>query len=131
MHWLDRVGLGYLTIGQSLDTLSGGERQRLLLARHLADAGPADDLRLVLDEPTAGLHGSDVDRLLALCDDLVDDGATLVLIEHDQRVIAHADHVIDIGPGAGFDGGTVVFEGTPSALAEDSASLTGRYLRTR
>jgi excinuclease UvrABC ATPase subunit len=129
-RWLDRVGLGYLTIGQSLDTLSGGERQRLLLARHLADAGPADDLRLVLDEPTAGLHGSDVDRLLALCDNLVDHGATLVLIEHDQRVIAHADHVIDIGPGAGLDGGTIVFEGTPSALAEDSASLTGRYLRT-
>ncbi|MFI6303538.1 ATP-binding cassette domain-containing protein [Amycolatopsis thailandensis] len=131
LRWLDRVGLGYLTIGQSLDTLSGGERQRLLLARHLADAGPADDLRLVLDEPTAGLHGSDVDRLLVLCDELVDDGATLVLIEHDQQVIAHADHVIDIGPGAGSDGGTVVFEGTPSALAEEPASLTGRYLRTR
>ncbi len=129
LTWLDRVGLGYLTIGQSLDTLSGGERQRLLLARHLADAGPADALRLVLDEPTAGLHGSDVDRLLALCDDLVDAGATLVLIEHNQRVIAHADHVIDIGPGAGFDGGTVVFEGTPSALAEDPASVTGRHLR--
>ncbi|WP_051173968.1 thiamine ABC transporter permease [Amycolatopsis orientalis] len=131
LRWLDRTGLGYLTIGQSLDTLSGGERQRLLLARHLADAGPADDLRLVLDEPTAGLHGSDVDRLLALCDDLVDDGATLVLIEHNQRVIAHADHVIDIGPGAGSDGGRVVFEGTPAALAEDSESLTGRHLRTR
>ncbi|MFJ8917418.1 excinuclease ABC subunit UvrA [Amycolatopsis sp. NPDC102389] len=131
LRWLDRVGLGYLTIGQSLDTLSGGERQRLLLARHLADAGPADELRLVLDEPTAGLHGSDVDRLLTLCDELVDAGATLVLIEHDQRVIAHADHVIDIGPGAGADGGTVVFEGTPAALAEDSASLTGRHLRTR
>ncbi|RSM53120.1 thiamine ABC transporter permease [Amycolatopsis sp. WAC 01376] len=131
LRWLDRVGLGYLTIGQGLDTLSGGERQRLLLARHLADAGPADELRLILDEPTAGLHGSDVDRLLTLCDELVDGGATLVLIEHDQRVIAHADHVIDIGPGAGADGGTVVFEGTPSALAEDSASLTGRHLRTR
>ncbi|MFI9456389.1 excinuclease ABC subunit UvrA [Amycolatopsis sp. NPDC052450] len=131
LRWLVRVGLGYLTIGQSLDTLSGGERQRLLLARHLADAGPADKLRLILDEPTAGLHGSDVDRLLTLCDELVDGGATLVLIEHDQRVIAHADHVIDIGPGAGADGGTVVFEGTPSALAEDSASLTGRHLRTR
>ncbi|MER7865171.1 excinuclease ABC subunit UvrA [Amycolatopsis japonica] len=130
-RWLDRVGLGYLTIGQSLDTLSGGERQRLLLARHLADAGPAHELRLILDEPTAGLHGSDVDRLLALFDELVDGGATLVLIEHDQRVIAHADHVIDIGPGAGAEGGTVVFEGTPSALAEDSASLTGRHLRTR
>ncbi|WET76959.1 excinuclease ABC subunit UvrA [Amycolatopsis sp. QT-25] len=131
LRWLDRVGLGYLTIGQGLDTLSGGERQRLLLARHLADAGPADEVRLILDEPTAGLHGSDVDRLLALCDELVDGGATLVLVEHDQRVIAHADHVIDIGPGAGADGGTVVFEGTPSALAEDSASLTGRHLRTR
>ncbi|RSN54590.1 thiamine ABC transporter permease [Amycolatopsis sp. WAC 04182] len=131
LRWLDRVGLGYLTIGQSLDTLSGGERQRLLLARHLADAGPAGELRLVLDEPTAGLHGSDVDRLLALCDELVDGGATLVLIEHDQRVIAHADHVIDIGPGAGAEGGTVVFEGTPSALAEDSSSITGRHLRTR
>ncbi|MFD6069774.1 excinuclease ABC subunit UvrA, partial [Amycolatopsis lurida] len=130
-RWLDRVGLGYLTIGQSLDTLSGGERQRLLLARHLADAGPADELRLVLDEPTAGLHGSDVDRLLDLCDELVDGGATLVLIEHDQRVIAHADHVLDIGPGAGAEGGTVVFEGTPSALAEDSASITGHHLRTR
>ncbi|WP_209447250.1 excinuclease ABC subunit UvrA [Amycolatopsis alba] len=129
LRWLDRVGLGYLTIGQSLDTFSGGERQRLLLARHLADAGPAAELRLVLDEPTSGLHGSDVARLLTLCDDLVDDGATLVLIEHDQQVIAHADHVIDIGPGAGSDGGTVVFEGTPSALAADPSSLTGRYLR--
>ncbi|WP_207899186.1 excinuclease ABC subunit UvrA [Amycolatopsis pittospori] len=131
LTWLDRVGLGYLTIGQSLDTLSGGERQRLLLARHLADAGPADDLRLVLDEPTAGLHGSDVDRLLALCDDLVDAGATLVLIEHNQRVIAHADHVIDLGPGAGSDGGAVVFEGSPAALAEETASVTGRHLRAR
>jgi excinuclease UvrABC ATPase subunit len=129
LRWLDRVGLGYLSIGQSLDTLSGGERQRLLLARHLADTDTADDLRIVLDEPTAGLHGSDVDRLLALCDDLVDAGATLILIEHNQRVIAHADHVIDVGPGAGLDGGTIVFQGPPADLAAAPASITGRYLR--
>ncbi|MER6142505.1 ATP-binding cassette domain-containing protein [Streptomyces sparsogenes] len=144
LRWLDRVGLGYLPIGQGLDTLSGGERQRLLLARHLADSGidtaadtadPADDaapagnLRIVLDEPTAGLHGSDVDRLLALFDNLVDAGATLILVEHNQRVIAHADHVIDIGPGAGSNGGTIVFQGTPADLAADPESITGHYLR--
>jgi excinuclease UvrABC ATPase subunit len=129
LRWLDRVGLGYLAIGQGLDTLSGGERQRLLLARHLADTDAVAGLRLVLDEPTAGLHASDVDRLLALCDELVDAGATLVLVEHDQRVIAHADHVIDVGPGAGSDGGTVVFAGPPAALVTDPASVTGRHLR--
>jgi excinuclease UvrABC ATPase subunit len=129
LGWLDRVGLGYLSIGQSLDTLSGGERQRLLLAHHLADTDTSDNLRIVLDEPTAGLHGSDVDRLLALCDDLVDSGATLILIEHNQRVIAHADHVIDVGPGAGFNGGTIVFQGTPADLATDLMSITGQYLR--
>ncbi|WP_461009388.1 excinuclease ABC subunit UvrA [Streptomyces capparidis] len=129
LRWLDRVGLGYLSIGQSLDTLSGGERQRLLLAHHLADTDTSDNLRIVLDEPTAGLHGSDVDRLLALCDDLVDSGATLILIEHNQRVIAHADHVIDIGPGAGFNGGTIVFQGTPADLATDPMSITGQHLR--
>ncbi|MEU1785091.1 hypothetical protein ABZ553_04185 [Streptomyces sparsogenes] len=85
---------------------------------------------MVLDEPTAGLHGSDVDRLLALFDNLVDSGATtLVLIEHNQRVIANADHVIDIGPGAGFNGGTIVFQGTPADLATDPVSVTGHYLR--
>ena len=109
--------------------LSGGERQRLLLAHHLADTDTSDNLRIVLDEPTAGLHGSDVDRLLTLCDDLVDSGATLILIEHNQRVIAHADHVIDIGPGAGFNGGTIVFQGTPADLATDLMSVTGQYLR--
>ncbi|WP_410660098.1 excinuclease ABC subunit UvrA [Amycolatopsis sp. lyj-112] len=129
LRWLDRVGLGYLSIGQGLDTFSGGERQRLLLARHLADTGDPADLRIILDEPTAGLHGSDVDRLLDLCDDLVDDGATLVLVEHNQRVIAHADHVIDLGPGAGSDGGTVIFQGTPADLAADPTSITGQYLR--
>ncbi|GAA3142992.1 excinuclease ABC subunit UvrA [Planomonospora alba] len=132
LRWLDRVGLGYLSIGQSLDTLSGGERQRLRLARHLGDigeAGGARGRRIVLDEPTAGLHGTDVDRLLALFDDLVEDGATIIAIEHDQRVIARADHVIDIGPGAGLHGGTVVFQGPPHALADYPASVTGRYLR--
>jgi excinuclease UvrABC ATPase subunit len=129
LRWLDRVGLGYLSIGQSLDTLSGGERQRLLLAHHLADTDTSDALRIVLDEPTAGLHGSDVDRLLALCDDLVDSGATLILVEHNQRVIAHADHVIDVGPGAGSDGGTIVFEGRPADLVTAPGSITGRHLR--
>ncbi|MFC4061347.1 excinuclease ABC subunit UvrA [Planomonospora corallina] len=132
LRWLERVGLGYLSIGQSLDTLSGGERQRLRLARHLGDAGDtggAHDRRIVLDEPTAGLHGADVDRLLALFDDLVGDGATIIAIEHDRRVIAGADHVIDIGPGAGLRGGAVVFQGPPHALADCAASVTGRYLR--
>ncbi|GAA4202953.1 excinuclease ABC subunit UvrA [Actinocatenispora rupis] len=129
LRWLDRVGLGYLAIGRGLDTLSGGERQRLLLARHLADTGPGDDLRLVLDEPTAGLHATDVDRLLVLCDELVDAGATLVLVEHDLRVVAHADHVVDLGPGAGSDGGTVVYAGPPAGLAAHPGSVTGRYLR--
>ncbi|MBG0832708.1 ATP-binding cassette domain-containing protein [Planomonospora sp. ID67723] len=128
LDWLDRVGLGYLAIGQSLDTLSGGERQRLQLARHLGDIDDAHDRRIVLDEPTAGLHGTDVDRLLALFDDLVDDGATIIAIEHDQRVIAQADHVIDIGPGAGLHGGAVVFQGPPRALIGCPASTTGRYL---
>ena len=129
LSWLDRVGLGYLSIGQSLDTLSGGERQRLLLARHLASTQDSDQRRIVLDEPTAGLHASDIDKLLTLFDDLVDAGATVVLIEHNQRVIAHADHVIDVGPGAGDDGGTVVFQGQPIDLLEDPASVTGRHLR--
>src|SRR5699024_520856 len=98
LRWLDRVGIGHLSIGRSLDTLSGGERQRLLLAAHLVEAPADESLRIVLDEPTTGLHGTDVDRLLTLCDELVDVGATIVLVEHDQRVITRADHVIDIGP---------------------------------
>ncbi|AXE38022.1 ATP-binding cassette domain-containing protein [Acidipropionibacterium virtanenii] len=129
LGWLEDVGLGYLAIGQGADTLSGGERQRLLLARHLADTPAASRLRIVLDEPTAGLHGADIDRLLVLFDRLVDEGATIIAIEHNLRVIAHADHVIDIGPGAGHEGGTVVHEGPPADLTTAARSLTGRYLR--
>ncbi|MGW6695886.1 ATP-binding cassette domain-containing protein [Rhodococcus sp. NPDC054953] len=129
LRWIERVGLGYLSIGQSLDTFSGGERQRLLLARHLGDGTDVSELRIVLDEPTAGLHGTDVDRLLHLFDELVDAGATIVVIEHNLRVIAHADHVIDIGPGAGHHGGVVVFHGSPHELILSTASVTGRYLR--
>lgn len=128
LGWLADVGLGYLAIGQGTDTLSGGERQRLLLARHLAGTPDPARLKIVLDEPTAGLSGSDTDRLLDLFDRLVDDGATIVTIEHNQRVIAHADHVIDMGPGAGHQGGTVVHQGTVSGLLEEPRSLTGQHL---
>lgn len=128
LEWLSDVGLGYLAIGQSTDTLSGGERQRLLLAKHLADSPDAVEVRIVLDEPTAGLHGDDVDRLLTLLDRLVDDGATVVAIEHNQRVIAHADQVIDIGPGAGDNGGTVVYQGPVVGLLTEDRSLTGQHL---
>lgn len=125
---LDRmydVGLGYLGLGQPLTTLSGGERQRLKLAISMARKGAV----YVLDEPTTGLHLADVDRLLALLDRLVDDGNTVVVIEHHQAVMAHADHVIDLGPGAGHDGGRVVFEGTPAELVEKGETLTARHLR--
>ncbi|PWV46865.1 excinuclease ABC subunit UvrA [Nocardiopsis sp. L17-MgMaSL7] len=125
---LDRmydVGLGYLGLGQPLTTLSGGERQRLKLAISMAKKGAV----YVLDEPTTGLHLADVDRLLALLDRLVDDGNTVVVIEHHQAVMAHADHVIDLGPGAGHDGGRVVFEGTPAELVEKGETLTARHLR--
>ncbi|MDN6429103.1 MAG: ATP-binding cassette domain-containing protein [Propionibacterium sp.] len=129
LGWLEDVGLGHLGIGRGTGTLSGGERQRLLLARHLADSPATSRLRIVLDEPTVGLHGVDVDRLLALFDRLVDKGATIVAIEHNLRVIAHADHVIDLGPGAGNLGGTVVYQGTPAGLVSAPNSLTGTYLR--
>lgn len=129
MSWQQRVGLGYLAVGQSLDTLSGGEKQRLLLARHLCGVDDLSGERIVLDEPTTGLHPSDVDRINVLFDDLLDAGATLVVVEHNLRVVARADHVIDIGPGAGSDGGRVVFTGTPAALLGDDTSLTGRALR--
>jgi excinuclease UvrABC ATPase subunit len=129
LAWLDEVGLGYLSIGRSLDTLSGGERQRLQLARQLAETSEPESLHIVLDEPTAGLHGSDIDTLLSLFDRLVVGGATIIAIEHSQRVIAHADHVIDVGPGAGSRGGTIVYEGPPSGLVDATDSLTGRHLR--
>lgn len=129
LAWLREVGLGYLAIGQAVDTLSGGERQRLLLAKHLADTTDPAQLRLVLDEPTSGLHGNDTDRFLVLVDRLIDAGATVVAIEHDLRVVAHADHVIDIGLGAGAHGGRVVYQGPASGLLTHPRSLTGRHLR--
>lgn len=118
------VGLGYLTLGQSLSTLSGGERQRLKLAISMAKTGAV----YVLDEPTTGLHLADVDTLLRLLDHLVDAGNTVVVIEHHQAVMAHADWIIDLGPGAGRDGGTVVFEGTPADLVAQRSTLTGEHL---
>ncbi|GAB3663024.1 excinuclease ABC subunit UvrA [Nocardioides korecus] len=124
---LDRladVGLGYLTLGQPLTTLSGGERQRLKLAVQMGVAGDV----YVLDEPTTGLHLADVETLLALLDRLVDSGRSVVVIEHHQAVVAHADWVVDLGPGAGHDGGRVVFEGTPADLVADASTLTGQHL---
>jgi excinuclease ABC A subunit len=125
---LDRmadVGLGYLGLGQPLTTLSGGERQRLKLAISMADKGGI----YVLDEPTTGLHLADVEHMLALFDRLVDSGKTVIVIEHHQAVMAHADWIIDMGPGAGQDGGTIVFEGTPADLVAEAKTLTGQHLR--
>ncbi|WP_449385211.1 ATP-binding cassette domain-containing protein [Cellulomonas soli] len=118
------VGLGYLSLGQPLTTLSGGERQRLKLATHLGEKGGV----YVLDEPTAGLHLADVAQLLGLLDQLVDAGKSVIVVEHHQAVMAHADWIIDLGPGAGHDGGRVVFEGTPAALVADRSTLTGQHL---
>jgi excinuclease UvrABC ATPase subunit len=124
---LDRlvdVGLGYLHLGQPLTTLSGGERQRLKLATRMAEKGGI----YVLDEPTTGLHLADVEQLLGLLDRLVDGGKSVIVIEHHQAVMAHADWIIDLGPGAGHDGGRIVFEGTPAELVETRSTLTGRHL---
>ena len=118
------VGLGYLSLGQPLTTLSGGERQRLKLATHMAEKGGI----YVLDEPTAGLHLADVEQLLGLLDRLVDAGKSVIVVEHHQAVMAHADWIIDLGPGAGHDGGKVVFEGTPAALVKARSTLTGKHL---
>ena len=118
------VGLGYLTVGQPLTTLSGGERQRLKLATHLGEKGGV----YVLDEPTSGLHLADVEQLLALLDRIVDSGKSVIVIEHHQAVMAHADWIVDLGPGAGHDGGRIVFEGTPADLVSARATLTGEHL---
>ena len=125
------VGLGYLSLGQPLTTLSGGERQRLKLATHMAEKGGV----YVLDEPTTGLHLADVEHLLGLLDRLVDAGKSVIVIAHHQAVMAHADWIIDLGPGAGHDGGRIVFEGTPADLVTGCPTLTGEhlaaYVRTR
>ncbi|MFH8634037.1 ATP-binding cassette domain-containing protein [Streptomyces lydicus] len=118
------VGLGYLTLGQPLTTLSGGERQRLKLATHMAEKGGV----YVLDEPTAGLHLADVEQLLGLLDRLVDSGKSVIVVEHHQAVMAHADWIVDLGPGAGHDGGRIVFEGTPADLVAARSTLTGEHL---
>jgi excinuclease UvrABC ATPase subunit len=127
LQGLDDVGLGYLTLGQPLSTLSGGERQRLKLAAELGKEGNI----YVLDEPTTSLHMNDVDTLIGLFDRLVDAGSTVIVIEHNLDVIARADWVIDLGPGAGHEGGTVQFEGLPADLARNGKTLTGRYLSQR
>jgi excinuclease UvrABC ATPase subunit len=122
---LEDVGLGYVTLGQPLTTLSGGERQRLKLAVQMAEKQGGV---YVLDEPTTGLHLADVAQLLGLLDRLVDSGKTVIVIEHHQAVMAHADWIIDVGPGAGHDGGTIVFEGTPAELVAARSTITGEHL---
>ena len=118
------VGLGYLRLGQPLTTLSGGERQRLKLATHMGAEGGV----YVLDEPTTGLHLADLQQLLGLLDRLVDAGKSVIVIEHHQAVMAHADWIVDLGPGAGHDGGRIVFEGTPADLVAGRSTLTGQHL---
>lgn len=121
---MDDVGIGYITLGQALNTLSGGERQRIKLALQLQKHGGL----YILDEPTTGLHMSDVNGLIDTLNRMVDNGNTVIVIEHNLDVIAQADWVIDIGPGAGEDGGLVIFEGTPAQMASDRRSVTGKYL---
>jgi excinuclease ABC subunit A len=124
---LSRTGLGYLRLGQPSNTLSGGEAQRIKIARELAESRGSSNL-YIMDEPTTGLHVSDIDRLLTVLDDLVDAGHSVVTIEHNMDVIARADHVIDLGPGGGDEGGRVIACGDPRAIVNSKASVTGRYL---
>ncbi|WP_345763184.1 excinuclease ABC subunit UvrA [Diaminobutyricibacter sp. McL0608] len=124
LNRLADVGLGYVSLGQPLTTLSGGERQRLKLATHLSEKGGV----YILDEPTTGLHLADVEQLLGLLDRLVDSGKSVIVVEHHQAVMAHADWIIDLGPGAGHDGGRIVFEGTPADLVAARSTLTGQHL---
>ena len=124
LHRMVEVGLGYVSLGQPLTTLSGGERQRLKLAIHMAEEGGV----YILDEPTSGLHLADVEQLLHLLDGLVDSDKSVIVIEHHQAVMAHADWIIDMGPGAGHDGGRVVFEGTPAQLVAARSTVTGQHL---
>jgi excinuclease UvrABC ATPase subunit len=121
---LSEVGLGYLRLGQPLTTLSGGERQRIKLATHIGEEGGV----YVFDELTTGLHLADLDKLLALLDRLVDAGKSVIVIEHHLSVMAHADWIIDLGPGAGHDGGRIVFEGTPAELVKKKSTVTGKHL---
>jgi excinuclease UvrABC ATPase subunit len=122
------VGLGYLSLGQPMTTLSGGERQRLKLASQMAEKRPRPPDVYILDEPTTGLHLADVEQLLGLLDRLVDSGRSVIVIEHHPAVMAHADWIIDLGPGAGRDGGRIVFQGTPADLVADGSTLTGEHL---
>ncbi|MDV7175827.1 excinuclease ABC subunit UvrA [Gordonia amicalis] len=124
LHRMADVGLGYIKVGQPLTTLSGGERQRLKLATHMGEKGDV----YILDEPTTGLHLADVEQLLGLLDRLVDSGKSVIVIEHHQAVMANADWIIDLGPGAGHDGGQIVFEGTPAEIVADRSTLTGQHL---
>jgi excinuclease UvrABC ATPase subunit len=125
---LTDVGLGYLSLGQPLTTLSGGERQRLKLATHMVEKRSHARGVYVLDEPTTGLHLADVEQLLGLLDSLVDSGKSVIVIEHHQAVMAHADWIVDLGPGAGHDGGRIIFEGTPAELVAARSTLTGEHL---
>jgi excinuclease UvrABC ATPase subunit len=124
LRHLADVGLGYLTLGQPLTTLSGGERQRLKLAVYMTEKAGV----YILDEPTTGLHLADIEHLLALLDRLVESGRSVIVIEHHLAVMAHADWIIDLGPGAGHDGGRIVFEGTPAELVAKRSTLTGEHL---
>ena len=127
LETLQQVGMGYVKLGQPSTTLSGGEAQRIKLAAELRKKSTGKTLYL-LDEPTTGLHLADVENLLGLLDRLVDSGKSVVVIEHHQAVMAHADWILDLGPGAGHDGGTLVFEGTPAQLVEEASTLTGQHL---